>query len=424
MASPLYCRAQESGSNVYGPPATPNVEVLPADDAPAAIPDGLSVTAFQAVRTYPEVRAAETSIRASAADLRAAEWQRFPSVSVGARAQDDRLGRFSPELRVQQPLWAGGRITAGIQRAEAVRAAAEAQLDETIQDIALRTLTAYYDAVQAMQREAILRASLAEHQRLVESMARRVRQRVSPRSDLELATSRAAQVEQQLGLTVAQRYTALQRLAELTGRSDLELGPLPEYSRAIHHPPTEGAVPQALVCDPTRRRLLAEAGVARAEAEVTEASILPQLSAELMHDRDFGTRFGLVVNAQTNGGLAPFAAADGARLREQASQIQITTAERQLREAVVLDIVENTTAKDTIASSGIAARSAKEVTESFVRQFITGRRTWLDVMNAVRESMTAEMALVDAQRTAMSSAGRLLLRTCVWRPDLTGAAGE
>ncbi len=411
---------------IYGPPAplelqTPDAPLLAP---PPAIPPQLGESAHEAVESYPAIRAAEATIQATNADVRAAKWLRFPSVSVGGRLDDDRLGRFSPQIQVQQPIWAGGSITASIERAEAGRAVAGARLSETVEDLALQTLNAFYEIVRATKQEAILRDSLLEHQRLVESMERRVEQEVSPRSDLELASSRAAQVQQQLSLTIAQRYTNRQRLAELTGNADFELDSVPEYSPVLHHPPTDAAVVQAIACDPTRRRLLAEAAIAEAERELAEGSILPRVGVELSNDEITGTRLGLVVTAQTNGGLSPFAAAEGARFRQDASFLQLAVAERQLREAIILDVVENTTSAGTIDSSGIAARAAERVTESFMRQFITGRRTWLDVMNAVREGMSAEMALVDAETTAMASAARLLLRTCEWRPDLMGPSSE
>lgn len=412
--------------NAYGPPVPVDLQTDRAayTDPPAGIPDALGETAWQAVRTYPSVRAAEATIRASDADVRAAKWLRFPSVTAGGRLDYERPGDFAPEVTVEQPIWAGGRITGSINRAEAVRAASAAQLDETIEDLALQTVDAYYAVVRATQQEAILRESLLEHQRLVESMTRRVEQEVSPRSDLELATSRTAQVQQQLSLVIAQRYTNLQRLAELTGQTEFNPGPIPEYSEALHHPPTEAAVAQAMACNPARRRLMAQAEIAEAERQIAEASILPRVGVQLSQDDDFGTRFGLVVTAQTDGGLSSFAAAEGARLRQDASNLQITVAERELREQIILDVVENTTSAGTIDSSASAALAADQVTESFMRQFITGRRTWLDVMNAVRESMSAELTLVDAQTTAMASAARLLLRTCEWRPDLMGPASE
>ncbi|GAA5049097.1 TolC family protein [Erythrobacter westpacificensis] len=328
------------------------------------------------------------------------------------------IGNLDPQLTIEQPLWAGGRITGSIDRAEASRSVAIAQLEETAQEIALQVINAYFDYVRAARRESILRDSLAEHLRLVESMERRVEQEVSPQSDLELASSRASQVQQQLSVTTAQTYSSLQRLSELTGREIV--GPLavPEYAPSLHHPTTDDMVVQALSCDPRRRRLTAEIDIAEAERKIANASILPQLNLQFSHDDVFGSRFGLVLTAQTNGGLSGFAQAEAARLRRESSELQVNVAERELRELVLLDVVENVTSSATIDSSAAAALSSATVTESFVRQFITGRRTWLDVMNAVRESTSAQITLVDAETTAMVSTARLLLRTCKWRPEL------
>ncbi|QQN75452.1 TolC family protein [Croceicoccus sp. YJ47] len=415
MAGVAHSAAQDS----YGPPVPADIRAAnTAIPLPPAVPDRLGMAAARTVSTYPAMDAAQARIRASEADVDAAEWMRFPSVSVGGRIGDNARSDFAPQIQIEQPIWTGGRITGNIERAEAVSSVADAQLAETAQQLAMQTINAYYEAVRATRREKILNVSLAEHQRLVESMTRRVEQEVSPRSDLDLAKSRTAQVRQQLSQTIAQRYTSLQRLAQLTGNADFELGPVPEYSRALHHPPTDSAVLQALTCDPTRRRFAAEAQVAEADRKLAKAQIMPNVGVQLSDDEIYGTRFGVVVTAQSSGGLAPFAAARGAALREQASLLQITVAERELRESILLDVVENATSAETIESSDAAAIATDNVTESFVRQFITGKRTWLDVMNAVRESMAAQITLVDAQTTAMASAARLLLRTCEWRPDL------
>ena len=59
---------------------------------------------------------------------------------------------------------------------------------------------------------------------------------------------------------------------------------------------------------------------------------------------------------------------------------------------------------------------ARSVTESYQRQYVAGRRTWLDMMNAVREATDAQLTEADAEVSAMASAARLLLRTCRWAP--------
>ncbi|MDQ3479544.1 MAG: TolC family protein [Pseudomonadota bacterium] len=400
------------------PAAPPPAAIQTVQEAVGAgIPPALARAAEQAVETYPAIAAAKSAIRASSSELRAARWGRFPSVNIEAATLDDRIGRIRPGLQVNQPLWTGGRISGAIQRAQASTRVAAAQLEETALDILLRLSTSYFEIARTIQLEAILKESLSEHQRLVESMERRVTQEVSPRSDLDLARSRAAQVRQEMTTVSAQRYSALQRFYELVGDTNFELGPVPEYSESRHHPAAEGAVVEALQCSPALRRRKAEAEVALAEAKVAKASIYPQVGLLGSYTDNEGAQVGLSVRAQTSGGLAPFASAEAARSRAQTADLQISVAERESRETVVLDVVENTSARGRIEASSAAAEAAGAVTDSFMRQFITGRRTWLDVMNAVRESNAARIGLTEAKIGAMASATRLRLRTCRWTPQ-------
>src|SRR3546814_7378064 len=91
---------------------------------------------------------------------------------------------------------------------------------------------------------------------------------------------------------------------------------------------------------PKRKRLLAEADAARAQAKVAKASALPQLSAQMSYNQIIGTRAGLAVTAQTGGGLSAFAAADAARLRADSATIDVTTADRELIEQLNGDLIE------------------------------------------------------------------------------------
>lgn len=404
----------------YGPPVPPEMldkEIVFTEVS--GIPDTLASAAGRAVQTYPAVRAAGSRIRASDRDIKAAKWQRFPSVSLEAFSSGGQTeSKFiEPRIQIEQPVWTGGRIEATIDRAEARRQVAEFEKDETVFDIVLRLTSAYYEIARAARLQLILTESLGEHQKLVASMERRVEQEVSPRSDLELARSRLAQVQQELALLSAQRYSALQRFYELVGDPEYDLGPVPTYSPEEHHPNTEGSIAQALACEPAIRKFEAQVAVAEADRKLSRATLFPQVGVQFAHDEITGSRAGLAVRAQTTGGLSAFAAADAAALRREASELQVAVTERETRETVVLDIVENASTKDRISSSRAAAEATTNVTDSFMRQFITGRRTWLDVMNAVRESNAARVALAEAEISAMSSAARIQLRTCNWRPE-------
>ena len=404
--------APAQAAGVQGPPAASTTGA----ERPAAVSRELFDAVEKATDSYPSIQASRSQVRAASADVRAAKNLRLPSLGVQGVALGTGAG-LGTQVVVDQPVVSFGRIGATIDRAQAQRTVREAQVDEMVQNVALDTVEAYYGIARLAKRQAILEESLGEHQRLVDSIGRRVEQEVSPRSDLELARSRTAQVEQDLALTNAQRQATVARLYQLVGDSNESFGNVPSYDPAVHHPDPTNAVEQAISCSPQRLRLTAQTGVARAETRQARRSFFPQLSAQFAYSDVLGARAGLAVTAQTSGGLSNLAAADAAAARETSTQLDVTTAERELRERLANDLVENAAARRRITSSTTASSSAEAVTESFKRQFVAGRRTWLDVMNATREATSAELGTSDAEFSAMASAARILIETCRWQPQ-------
>jgi adhesin transport system outer membrane protein len=406
--------AARSQTSVQGPPDATAPDTA-AQPRPPAISPALFAAVAKATADYPSIQAARSNVRAAVADVRGARQLRLPSLGVQGVALGTGSGLGS-QIVVDQPVFNFGRIGATIDRARAQRTVREAEVDELALNVALDTIEAYFGIARLARRQSILESSLSEHQLLVDSIGRRVQQEVSPQSDLELAKSRAAQVEQDLALTVSQRQATVQRLFQYVGDANFDPGNVPAYDPAVHHPDPADAVDQAIACSPRRLRLTAQTLVSRAETRQARAQIFPQLSAQLAYNDIVGARAGLAITAQTSGGLSNLAAADAARARETSTQLDVTTAERELRERVSGDLVENAAARRRIASSASASTSAEAVTESFKRQFVAGRRNWLDVMNATREATAAELGTSDAEFSAMASAARILLFTCRWQP--------
>lgn len=411
----------------YGPPrpdtSTKSADITEVGPVAPGISAILHELAVTTTSTHPQVKSVEGRIRAAGYDVRGAKWLRFPSLSVEALAISRGSANSAQDGTVlnaviEQPIWAGGRIGAAIDRAKAQLLVQKAGLDEVVRELSLRVVQAYFEVAATARRSEILKDGLKRHRELSETIGRRVAQQISPRSDLDLAKARAAQIEQQLALAQAQRSGAVNTLTELTGNSNLLLGDVPDYDPALHHPSQVGAVAKALACDPRSARLSAESIVARAEQKSAKAALLPQLVGQLSSNEVLGERVGLALRAQTGNGLSQAAAAQGAGERARASEEAIVSAQRELREGLRLDFLNNAAARERIGSAATAATSSLFVVESYKRQFIAGRRTWLDVMNALQESTNMRLAVVDSETSAQLTTARIALRTCTWQPRL------
>lgn len=372
---------------------------------------GLSSAIQLALRRDPSVEAARLQAKAAGIEVTAAKWQRFPSVTLetGGFEEDNYQPRTSAVM--EQPIWTGGRIKAGIERADSRQRAAYEGYRESRQDIALAVNAAYLDFQRLSQRLSAIEESEIQHQRMVQTMERRVAQEVSPLSDLELARSRLLQVQQQLSLARSQRESALNRLRELLG--DFGFMPVDELALPNAWPEMAEAdlLQQAMAYSPRRQRYLADASAAAADARIIQAGSLPQISGQYSYSELYGYRLGVVVKAQTDAGFSRFAATDAARMRRDASQMQVGAIERELRDQIRSDLIEYHYASGRIGNAEASAKSTLSITESYMRQFVSGRRSWLDVMNAVRESTSSRLDVIDAQASAVSALNRLLLRS-------------
>jgi adhesin transport system outer membrane protein len=165
-------------------------------------------------------------------------------------------------------------------------------------------------------------------------------------------------------------------------------------------------IEQAIAWSPTLRRLSFEEEAAQAEVEVKRASYKPQVSlryenshasAPLNGIPAYNTnRLMVVLEAQTGAGLSALAGVNAASARRDAARQQREAALRDLRERTTMDWDEFLAARVRLENATLASKGAKEVFESYARQYTAGRKTWLDVLNTVRESTQSDVAATDA----------------------------
>ncbi|HEY6642740.1 TolC family protein [Povalibacter sp.] len=388
----------------------------------AAAPDNTELVSLveRALTTHPSAGAAHAEVEAARSELSASRWALFPSVSVESFADRRSDSDVSTAVSVEQPLWSGGRISATIRQSDSRLEAALARRDEVCLDLAQRTVQTYVDLQRLRRRARTLEGSLAEHRKLVDSMRRRVEQEISPASELHLAQSRTRQTEIDALQTQAEADIALLRLRQLAGDDGLQIQASLNYREGQHHASPAELLRAALDFDPRTRRVAAEAAIAGAEVSLRKSELMPQLGVRYRHYLGGGNssddQLGLVFRVQADGGLSRVSAINAAKQREQAATLAIDTATREQQEIVLAALTDNAAAGRRALAGREAALAAKSVTDSFLRQFAAGKRTWPEVLNSVRETATAEINQIDAEAGAVTSYIRLLLLSGQWQP--------
>ena len=374
-------------------------------------PVGLARLLEATVSVHPSVRAKQGELQAAGFDLEGANWARFPSVSSEVQADD---GARAAALQVQQPLWTGGRIPGQIDLATANREAASAAVIEAEQQVMLSVGISFYEFLRQQARIEIARANESEHRRLLEMIRRRVRSEVSPQADETLAAARAQQA-------VAERLQ-FERALE-TARVSLEQISGISLSGGLRAPDKLPGVPgselealdSALDFSAERRRLQALVVAARAQIDVTRAGTRPTVYAAVRQqlgalplgvDR---TRAFLGVEFKPGPGLSSLTAVQSAASRVEASEEAVVVHERQLAQQVRASWLDLQAQTLQLEPSRAIAASTDEVVASYLRQYQVGRKTWLDVLNAQRETTQARYSVVDLEAGVQSAHLRLLM---------------
>src|SRR5438067_8562122 len=264
----------------------------PPASAPTATLSLRQAVAEAVLRNPNRVRAAH-EVTAAGYERDAAEWGRFPTVSVDAGASNNsRSIAPTSTVRVEQPLWAGGRIDGQIDSARAqVSAAGLAELD-TRRRLAEETAVAYVGWMDAAARVEIARESAGALADLVKYVRRRETEGLASLADVSIGRARYSSA-----LALVEELSGAQEQA----RAQLEALMLSRIERGL--PVTVPAVPERSAADTeaayvansqlvAQRR--AEVESARAQAIVRRAALFPKLALRFEH-----------LTYQNPGGLPP-----------------------------------------------------------------------------------------------------------------------
>ena len=370
--------------------------------------EALSLAASQ----HPSVKAKQAELQAAQADLATAKWSRYPTVSTEATASG---GRPQGALLVQQPLWAGGKIDAQNRLAQAHVALADASLQETRNSLMLQTGNQFYEVLRWRQRLEMAQKNETEHRKLLELIQRRVASEISPIADQVLANARLQQAVSERIQFSRSLQTAELALQQLVGESRSTLKP--PKMLAWQKQGESAAIEASMASSFELQRLRIQQEVSQAQIDMAEAAVFPTLA--LAHRHALGatdssntpSRTYLSLQFSPGPGLSARSAASAARSRLENSQQNAVVYERQLAQQVRTALADLEALAQQREPAQLLVSATEDVVASYLRQYQIGKKNWLDVLNAVRESTQATYGAVDVTSSSESLQLRLMLLT-------------
>lgn len=317
-------------------------------------------------------------------------------------------------LQLTQPLYRGGRTTAGTEQAENNVLAERGRLSNTEQTLFLNVITAYMNVVEA---QSVLDLNRSNEQRL-----KRELDATNDRFNVgELTRTDVAQAEARLSGAVSDRIQAEGDLASARAVYQTQVGELPG---SLANPPDPVGTLPANLDDTISAALASNPNVitadyteraSKANIDVVRGALLPSLNltGTAQHEDDTlstpdkwrDTLTALIqLNIPIYQGGAVWSQLRQAYETDRQNQQLLDQARRDARELATRSWDAWQTARSRVNSLRDQTQ-ANELALNGVRQeALLGSRTVLDVLNAEQELLNSQVALVRADHDAVIAA--------------------
>jgi adhesin transport system outer membrane protein len=387
--------------------------LLPAERAWPSNNDGLATALNFTINKHPSVTAKLEELNSLGYEINSAAAGRYPSLSV--QAQSMRNDQSQVITRLQQPLWAGGRITGGINLAQLRLHAAQASLLQLRRQLMEETATTYAQLSGARQRLHAAELNVDEHEKLLGLISRRQAGSIASEADVRLARSRLTQAQ---ALREQLRGLVDKTLSDLLALTQVPLeGLVAVEEEMLLLPDPVTILQEAEIVSPIVQQRLIEVEVAREQANLRGSEMLPTLFAQIERDIVFAndngnipaeTRIGIALTGTVDGlGFAGFGRDKAAEALVDAANWYFETARNEVRRRTRAFISDRNMFLRLIESNYLLVADTKETLDSFMRQYDAGRKSWVDVLNAQQELADARQAMEQTKSLLLEFSLRL-----------------
>lgn len=381
--------------------------LLPAERVWASGGDGLPTALNLVISRHPAVTAKLEELKSLGYEINAATAGRYPSLSVQAQAMNNDQSQVV--TRLQQPLWAGGRIDGGINLAQLKLRAAQAALLQVRRQLMEETAAVYAQLSGARHRLRAAEMNVEEHEKLFGLISRRQAGSIASEADVRLASSRLTQAQ---ALREQLRGLVEKNLAELQALTQVPLeGLLAVEEEMLLLPDPAVIMHSAETASPVVQQRLIEVEAARGQANLRGAEMMPTLHAQIERaivsadtngSQPSGTSVGLALSGTVEGlGFAGFGRIRAAEALIDAAIQEVETARTEVRRRTRIFLSDRSMFLRIIESNHLLVNATQATLDSFMRQYDAGRKSWVDVLNAQKE-------LADARQTLEQSNSSLL----------------
>lgn len=403
--------------------------------------DELGVILKRTLETHPDAQISRHKHRMAEQDYRQARAGYLPTVDIqlgyGREHSDNSttrqinggdigLNREEAGININQMLFDGFKVSNETERQQQRRRAAARNVQDSSENIALRTAEVYLDVLRNQHLLELAKDNLVVHQKTLEQVRLLVDSGAGRRADVQQTEGRLALATSTMLRNEGDLRDAEFAYLRVTGETPQALV-LPERAQATRYLPASLAelLERAKRQHPALQSAQANVDASQAAYDASKAAFMPrvdlQLGATKNHNLDGveGANDDVSAMLQLRYNLYR-GGADIAKRGASAEQLSISRevlrrTERAVEEEARMAWNALQTTQQRIEHLREHVRASEAVVDSYTQQFKLGQRTLLDLLDARFELYNGRTALVGAEYAelftlyrVLSSCGQLL----------------
>lgn len=428
----------------------PQMMALPAfaEDVPPAEKSGSESITIQEVMR--DVYLNNPSIRAARAELRATH-ELLPQAYSGFKPTVDLLGNVTSsdvetragtggttskdvELRLDQPVYRGGRTVASIDSANSAITAQTSILKSVEQDVLLGVVTAYMDVIRDRTLVDLNESNRKVIARQLQASADRFEVGENTKTDVSQSEARLAEADANVITARGNLETSAAVFEQIAGFLPPSRLVPPAFDLGLP-PSLDAAVSLAESDSPDVISAVFIQKAAESDVDNIFGELLPDVQAFASWNRTYDPQSGTLDKQTTKSvGLSadiPLYEAGSVRSRirqakETANQnyLEILEAKRQARQETVSSWQTLKAAQGEIKARQAQVKAARVAQEGVRQEAEVGARTVLDSLDADQEYLDSQSALVIAQRNEVVATFSLAATLGLLTPESLGFSND
>ena len=393
----------------------------------AQVPLTFQAAMNMAVASSPSIKNKEEEFNAADQSVNGARWSRYPSLSLSLATKANYynssiLGNGgvpqsvpgpTSTARLEQPLYTWGAINAKISGAQFQREVARMAVITETNSVLDRVIAAFSQAQQSQERIEVINESIIRLKEFEAMMERRYEAQIGSKNDITLVSSRILQAKSDLAQAVTLGARSRAALEELTGQSIVKV--VPEKSFKTSYKSSDAVQVAALDVSSELSSANAQLEVANQLVSQKKGEILPAIVARLERIRyqqvgaptvDYSQGY-LALSATFGNGLSQFSEVKAKASMAEGAREQIEVVRRALIQSCASTWADVQAYNEQLSVMNEVSAHNKGIVESFMRQYIAGKKSWFEVLSAERDLTSSRLTLADIRASAFVANNRL-----------------